>query len=447
MGPRVFLYEHLIDRILNAGPDWPRIIVWGGPCLGKSVFLSRIQEEFAAAFDTGPPLLIARRTEDGRRRIRAWASEPKGMLLIDDLNHLWDPDVDDSLKSLPEDDTATWRIIAAAGSIDSIEERADLSGSPSLNTFHRERLDPWELSRQARGAVKDALELTCAELAQAGGGGELPAFLSAQENPMVVETWLQALLETTGGHPSLVEPAFEGFLRLVQTYPDLRPELLAEPRGDRRGWRTSIKLYLEDYVLDKGMIGVNKAIRSFKNTRKFPHLVQLATGGAQSSVIHEAVVRYALRDSGLAYISHETGRLVVACELIRQRILEMADETSIRAEAGQNNEVQRIQITVVESPSLPEVEGRLRYETEQGEVGEVAVSGGPWRILRCLAGRAGGPISVAELGKLTGLGTEAATRSAIQRLLQTLREKNLSGVVENIRGRGYQLGGRPVVVV
>ncbi len=443
---RVFLHDHLLEKILNAGPDWPRVLVWGGPGLGKTAFLECLRDELMGSSELGTPVLILRRAADARERIRAWTADPKGVLLIDDLDHLFNNEIEESLRSLPEENTGTWRIIATAGNIDAIEERADWSGSPSLNTFHRERLDPWERSWQARAAIKDALERTRGKLLQTSDPERLPSFILVPDSP-VSDAWLETILEVSGGHPALVDSAFEGFLNLVKNFPDLRPDLITEPLSDPRDWQTSIQGYLEDYVVDHGMVGINKAIRSFKkNKRKFSHLVRLATGGGQAAIIHDAVVRYSLRDSGLVYTSHETGRLVIASELIRQRILAIAEETTPRhRKTGRGHgEAQRIQIKVVASASLPEVRGKLCYETEQHEQGEVALSGGPWRILKCLA-EVDGPISVKDLGDGASLGTESATRSTIQRLLRVLRREGISDVLENVRGVGYRLGEEPVL--
>lgn len=464
-----FLYQELVERILSSARDWPRLMIFAGRGLGKSGFLEYLEMEYE---ELGIDIeWVDKKTEEPEDAIRTWASNPKGILLIDDLDRIFNRDVEKALHVLPEDADGTWRVIVTVcrlEEIDRMEETLSWWGSAILNTFHREALDPWEIPGQVSGAIKDALPLLRDVHQQAGHGWPLHPMLLGK-TPDLVEAWVDAILSTTEGHPALLHAAFNALARLLLRYPQMPPYQqrllnLPEDRAGLRQWQSDVRQYLmeEVYKSAEGMGVIQKAIYYYRrNGKDFDALVELA-GKEDGERIDDIRLRHSLRSSGLVYPHPGTGHLKVASTLARQKILEIAEtmasaasQTSTttptsattettkprRAPSSKAKKRETFRISLEPGPN-PDDGGTLRVHEPDG-FAPLEIRGSEWAVLRAIAEATGGETARVEAIRASAsLETEASVRSALQRLRDKLRKHGLGDLIETVRGKGFRLSRR-----
>ncbi len=437
--PEPFLYDGLLGTVGAADAQWRQLFVWSGRSLGKTTFLMRLHESVGnAQFPVclgASSQLIRGRSPSASDAILEWAERPHGLLLIDDLDLVPSEEVWTAVNALV-DEEGDWRLIASFHNPDSIEKASQRD--PGSRTLDLLRLDPWkgEWRNASREAIQRAAETNF------GPSGE------KQDAPDtdVIAFWQDTILDITGGHPALIGAACECFTRLVRSTADYSPPAersLLQPPGERlEQWRNAIRVYLEDFLVDKDLPIFTHTLRAVQQKPQlFTRLVRLARDQVE---IENPLVRKRLRDSGLVHSDHERGQLVVAGPLIRQWILHFAEDAPISPQGPEAGTLESVRIEVIGTSTY---DGLLHYETQSGKTQDIPVSGGPWRVLRCLSEAKGKPVSLLRLAEDATLGTEDATRSAIQRLQQLLKANGLLNVADNVRGKGYRLGSSPILAM
>lgn len=447
-----FLYQDLVDRILSAERDWPRLLIQAGRGLGKSSLIKHLGEELESLqIDVEE---VNRLTPDPEGVIANWATAPEGVLLIDDLDRLFNRSLEESLVSFGEEAEGEWRVIATACRLEDMEENRGLFGSTSINTFHLEKLDPWEFPGQAAGAIKDALPYLRA-LHQRYRPDHRPHPMLTSEAPDLAEAWVDVITSVTEGLPSLVGASFDALARLLFRHlelPSVDRGLLALPdtSSKLRLWKDSVRRYLADQIYDslEGMGVAQKAIYYFQqNSLDFEALVKLAQA-AQGLDIADTRLRRSLKRSGLVYRHPRTGRLKVAGALTCQRILEIAglkwEDPADRGISGRADPSQQLAARQTFRISLqpgnePDEGGKLIVHDPPG-LSSLDLKGSEWTVLRAISEVSGGDtVPVEAIRESTQLASAAAVRSALQRLRDKLRQHDLGDLIETVRGKGFRL--------
>src|SRR5207302_979310 len=108
-----FLYQGLVNEVLGS---LGLVLVHGGPWLGKTTFLYHIHYELK--HERSDVLLVRASEDNALINIKTWCENPRGILLIDDLDHVYDRETEKLFRNLPQ---AEWsgsnkfHIIATSG--------------------------------------------------------------------------------------------------------------------------------------------------------------------------------------------------------------------------------------------------------------------------------------------------------------------------------------------
>ena len=449
-----FLYETLVERVLGSESYRDRVLIWAGRCLGKSgvldVLESRLQTQSLETVTR-----VAGRTAVAVSEVANWATDPSGVLLIDDLDRAYDDEFEDVLSSLPEDSEGQWRVLATVCNLAEIEKRSGWSESPSINTFHREPLDPWESPAQASGAIKDAL----ARLRKEHQGTWTPAPMLTGKAPELILAWAESLVEVSDGHPALLRAAFDGLARLLARNPSLPSvdqRLLTLPTDEagQKRWHLEVREYLSDEIFSsaEGMGAISRAIKFYhRESPYFDSLVEVA-GTPEGLRIASVKVRQSLRSSGLVRRHPGSGNLRVVGEMVRERILEIARQAPDLDDEGQQTK-RRGRPKKRDSdprPKEPKTEYHFRVDRIDSESGELrifdppgfpkmTVRGKKWMLLQALDRAGSEPISIEGLRDATSPATDASVRSNLQRLRADLSRHGLGDLIETVHGKGFRL--------
>lgn len=374
---------------------------------------------------------------DAVERIATWAEDPRGILIIDDLDRIFDEKVEQALLSLPEDSEGRWQIIATVCRLENLVEKESWSGSPSVNTFHRIELNPWSSPRSVKAALKNGFDELRSDLEHRGNPVH-PALLG--QMPNLIEAWIRIMLEVSEGHPAILRAAFESLVLLLQkNFDDVDSEVekkILQDLSDTEEWESLVRQHIEDHVMHSkdGLTAIDNAIRYFKaNSRYFKDLFELSRE-ANGRKIEDPFLRQELIHSGLVYRDPFSGRLCVAGALTRRQIQRYGDSS----EPAISELESRPQVSYELRPIRGKVGGILELDHPEGKI-DLRFRGAPWAILVALDGHKGRWLSVAAIGELAALPTEAATRSALQRLNDRLKEKGLGDLISNKRGFGYKI--------
>ena len=452
-----FLYETLVERILGSESYRDKVLIWAGRSLGKTGVLDEIEDRLTNQSLEAVARIVGR-NDSAVDEIAAWADDPSGVLLLDDLDRAYEDQLEEVLSSLPQDAEGQWRILATVCKLDEVEQRSGWSKSPSINTFHREPLDPWVTQGQAAGAIKDAL----VRLRQEHPEGTTLAPLLTGQAPDLIEAWVQAILQVSDGHPALLRAAFDALGRLLALYPSLQTvdrRLLTLPTETEalRRWLKDLQEYLEYevYSSGEGMGAITQAIRFYRRESPFfAKLVEIAKDeeGAPTPSVR---VQQSLRSSGLVRRHPGTGRLKVVGELVRDRILELAEEVDEEEGKAQAKKHRRGRGRPPKSagerkPKKPPIDYDFRIDAIDSTSGELrtfdppgfpkmTIRGKKWMLLQALEGAGSEPISIEGLRDATSPATDASVRSNLQRLRADLSRHGLGDLIETVHGKGFRL--------
>ncbi len=240
-----FLYSSTVQDLMSPGP--PRYFVWTPLGLGAGTTLRRLRSGVDQAGGDAfyvSPLQGARRVEEGvkvfRERSAAaaagdGAAPPKNFLLIEAVNVDFEERCQ-PLADLTDDDFAHGRLVVSAPLPPAVElerdhhslGRADISHADDWSTFWGRyevlRLDPWRgrwrsrLRRTVRNALDSAFPPGVAP-ARGENSDVGPLTSDVEESPSKVvsrlDAWFIAVTQITGGHPTLLAPAFRELHRLL----------------------------------------------------------------------------------------------------------------------------------------------------------------------------------------------------------------------------------------
>ena len=240
-----FLYESMLEEVLNAGPIWPRILIWGGPGLGKSEFAQVLARE-ARKVSRLPVTLLVGKKEDTLNHLLDWTKAPAGLMIVDDFDRCWCKNLESAVKSLPEDNPETWRIVVTVSNPEELDEEVDIAGSHALTTFHRLRLDPWSDLEGVELALQDALR----EIFEQHIKPLLPPKSDRRAFKKILEHWHTATMAVSEGHPLLAGGSFLEFLRLVDQFRQFKPSLLKLKTQEAPPTQAEMENYLTAALMD-----------------------------------------------------------------------------------------------------------------------------------------------------------------------------------------------------
>jgi len=283
------------------------------------------------------------------------------------------------------------------------------------------RLDPWSYRWQERL-------------------GELVRIRLSKATSAYFESCRVSILELTGGHPALLIQCLHELNRLV-TGEELDPveqgfaQALGErPKLDPQQFGVLLERHLEDVLVQTGLQPLRLSIGNLRNAEgpdlrdAWQSLVALAQGVNE---FPPPKLREILLDEGLIYKSKESGAYVVPGRLVIREIL------SVSADGHH-----RPALMLAPNPEAPNVRGELVIRSGLKRE-TIELSESMWVLLTLFIDDPDRIFTPEELQKHTGLTSDAAVRSAIQRLIAKLRAGGLESVVENVYGKGYRKGSEP----
>lgn len=445
-----FLYSDDLDTILGSVRSLRKILVFGGPAMGKTALL----DEVRARCPGGCELVRGRRgDEQAIQRIVTWADDPprRGRdLLIDNLDLLFCQEVERAFRNLPDrTDDGLGRIVATSGTPQkwlarqgappAHPARARLNtlvhDSTALNAFHPIWLDPWGAGwrKAALLRVQGSLQKVAEEF-----GGSLAEL---GERPSR-RTFAEMLVRVSDGHPALLGAGFLWLIRHLERRAWRRGG--AAGRGASAGSEDSraadagsMEPILASALEESQLETIGRAVDwvAAQSTEGLAELLDLAATGDRTSPPAE---RALLCKSGLVR-GEEPGSWVIAGPVVRRCILRRDERMpGPSAAVAVPRAVPRGEVAVRLDPDLraPDLRGRLSW-VASGQARELALTGAPWTILRVLEQAGGELVQVERIREQTGQESDKAVRSAIQRLTNDLRLRDLDGLIVNVRRKGY----------
>ena len=490
-----FLYNELLDQVLT-DPALNRVLLYGGRGLGKTTLLRRAQRRLipGAPMSSMPPddlpkaTWIDKTTKNAQERIVAWCEKPKGTLLVDDFASLFTAKIDDAILDLEDVNDAEFRLLAMslnpprileAGVIDEKRRSGAIQSSAwddsrAIPTFISFRLDPWQ------GDWRQRLETT--HLAALGRLGKFignsangsPPDRANDKLPMpstrVLKLWVEVVREVTGGHPILVDGAFDLFTGLVlnELISDgwLQPKDAAIlPLRKRCRWaseltlpqiglgskpgretpsdvRREVRALVEDYLLDRQMVHLEHTMNFLRASKPdaFVALHSLATD-PDDTIIDDPRHRQVLLDSGLTYKNLATRRLTLPIGLIRTTLRSLALPGEAEPSVEETRQTQQSEVEVLSLTVTGEASGKagkVRLETTSG-LRTVPLRGRLWEVFDHLWKQQGQCVSAKGLMKPLGFLSVHSALDAIRRLRVVFEDVGAPGVVENVRAVGYRV--------
>ena len=458
-----FVYGEELETILGSVRSLRKILVFGGPALGKTALIEAVRERCAG----GCELVRGRRDDPSIiDRIVGWADDPSRRgrdLLIDNLDHVFSVEVERAFRNLPDrSDDGLGRIIATSGTPHKWLEtqgapppdpgRARLNtlvhDSTALNAFHHLWLDPWGPGwrKACTLRVQSALNRKLGEF-----DGTLQELTTREGR----RTFAELLVRVSDGHPALLGA---GFAWLIQ-------------RLERRAWRRSqgvgagesldadlpataapaaLESLLQETLVESQLETVGRAVDwiAAQSARAMGELLDLAADHDRARLAERAL----LTRSGIVR-RRSSGAWGVAGPVIRECVLrrhermpgpdappaEPAASVSSATAAG-------VAVKLEPDPRVPDARGRVVW-TAGGRERELGLTGASWAILLALRDAGGELVQVPEIQRRTGQESVKAVRSALQRLMNDLKHSGLDDLVVNVRRKGYlfDAGSRPSV--
>ncbi|MFH1465126.1 MAG: hypothetical protein ABIO70_12140 [Pseudomonadota bacterium] len=472
-----FLYEDLVHLILE-DRGLTRLLLYAGRGVGKTVVLRRIQRSLlrlpGAIVD--PPddspgvRWVEGRSTQGKQVVLDWCKDPRGALLVDDFDHLFDKDVDDALMSISDRNQGEYRMVFGSRKpppvLDAkVVEQKHKAGeivpwddSRALPTFTFRRLDPWadDWRRVLRSEHLEAADRLREELEGLLRSQEaVPRFATRAE----VLLWAGVCADVTGGHPCLVDGAFDLFVAL--TLNGLVRGGWLEPEAARRHplretcrWerslslediergtagageeqrRGSVRALIEDYLATRGMVYLKSTMADLQATdpKAFSRLVDLAVAGKEVAV-EDSELRERLLDSGLVCQNPVTRALSVPEGLVGTALKGMGGkDLPAPAPAPVPTPRPPVQVTgLAVQEGATRQAGVVLVSTPTGTL-EVSLNGRPWEVFDYLWQRRDRWVPQEELMEPLGIPTEGSARNAIARLKEAFKEVGVEDVIDN----------------
>ncbi len=490
-----FLYDNLLDRIIAGTGSRSRWHLYGGRGLGKTVLLRRLQAQLVPSrrFRTATPpdrtnevTWVDARTERPRSVIQAWCKAPKGMLIADDFDLYLDLNIDDRVRELIMSPGHGARIVVTTRERPEQLERRVMAErlrnpsttarggdeSPCFATFYRERLNPWLGDHRAalRSAHHNAFGSLRRTLSWLVDDEARPASRKLPGED-ALRPWVEVVGKVTGGHPALVDAAFDLLLvhwlewlmaqgklhdedlgdhHLAQ-YATQRPRtghalfvgMFEHPREQGEHAQERLGVLLADYLGDQAMPTLERAMWRLRESHPDVFMkMQFMAEEPGTSAITDQHERRMILASGLAYKDDE-GRLYVPEGLIASSFSTMDPPTMEGTEAtsrgvGEPTGTGRVLGVTVEASG--EQRGALVVRTTTGP-DRVELHGRPWQVLWFLYQNRDEVHAVPAIRKAVGFPQDGAVRFAISKLREHLRKAGYDGVPENVSKKGYRFGG------
>ncbi|MBI4541210.1 MAG: helix-turn-helix domain-containing protein [Gemmatimonadetes bacterium] len=443
-----FLWPALLELKTNITQKGLRaILVMGGRRLGKSTLLRALYDVRDHVFPAGSETVLVRGS--GRelplvkldQRLGAMESgfpTASSTVLMDDIDRLLAADGGQE----PHAELAVARLLQSALSPDS---RSVLILSATR-----------EPTRPVTGLLSDVFNLPCVTLspwdnADEAIRAELRREFQETEDvgprvsvwgvwlpvgPRLLDTWAEAVVRVTGGHPALAGPACLALrslvLQSVMSVEAPRTAAGSEVKPQELGAR--VCAYLGD-TLRRRHLGHARRIAKLREgtddaRMAYDCLVELAyRGGRLGDFDPPPSVQKVLEEEGLAYRDPRTGDYVLPGSLLRDAVIAGTEPAP---------DVPPGEIEIRPDPQYPRKKGTIRYRV-RGETKVLEIGGTSWPLLSALCEAQGEVLSIDGLGSLLHVKTEKGIRSAVGRLMAQLRKHSLEFLVENVWGKGYRI--------
>lgn len=389
-------------------------------------------DELAATASMDPPYIRGRDRVAARAAIRDLnaAKSITGCLLIDDLDRLLQvrhaaeaEEVQEIIQGLePLFRRDELRILFSS----TLPQDEIAAPSPRLSDSIREAtplvFDPWRLDWP--GILGSAIDtILHASGASAVRLWDVPVPFDASLKAL----WVRATLYLSAGHPVLVDAALEA----LSEFSSHESGGQSRPRPVHSTEQMVLAL-LDDHLARAGFGRIRRRITALKTScdllerSAFAELARLARSPAQSErlPVREAQI---LERAGLVIRDPLSRQSSVPGAMIRR---EMTDDLRPSDD--------RREITILPDSHTPLDRGSLVVWTEIEPV-EVALTGRPWQVARHLFDNRGELVSLQQLEHQLAAPGLPATRLAIQRLSDRLKEHGVGALLENKRGKGYRL--------
>ena len=344
-----FFYRSLLDRLKQTRDFMPRILLVGGPGLGKTTVLNAFRSEI----------------------------EHDDSIVVDDLDRHLEKYLEEFPSSLKAGSDQA--VLASAREPRSLLAAGD-EGAGLLRSFEVISLDP----RAGSVHPEEVMEQVHERFLEERLGGESPVEAEA------VEVWRQAIAAISEGHPSLLGAGSDLLLRLWAFFPD---SVDAQEREllERIPLQEEVEEYLE-HALENVAASVIGPVLEGLERRGEPRIIEqlkvLASGEEWEG---EASDRRLLLATGLVS-SLKGGRLRPTCRLFRNAIqghrLTRDEYATRRASYLEKSSVRREVACGFEDTGFDE--GFLCLHGEPDFLHKVHLSGGAWRLIRRLAKEQGG---------------------------------------------------------
>jgi hypothetical protein len=443
-----FFYHELASELLPVTPSSSRrCLICSGRGLGKTELLEHLKQRLEGEESKKVCYFCACRQQplEEMDKLRALSDSLKDLkcsepsLLIDNLDYLLDylwSQYDENmfrdmlriiqkvLQSFPQEGNIYLSTTAPLGQL--IERRFDTEDVARawtnvwlvpLQQFEVQEVNPWQGSWSVR--IDSFIHQAFRQLTDSW-------------SPLEKE-WKKATVTVTGGHPTLVCAAMKLLDNLLSKFmtdkiselSEFEQSLVAVKRGTVESNSTD---RIVNYLLDKLshtklpiLLQVLQDLKGF-DEKIYRELVALTNGTLPSRDLSSRS-RTTLLYHGLAHPDEKTGEYIVTGELLRQELMRYSDNRVLSL-SSQETDSQSGKILCQSGLSTQELE----------------LSGVTWLIWRTLVHEKDKLWSVTEIAQHTGLKTDTAVRSALQRLGRLLEEKNIR-VLENVRGKGYRIKG------
>ncbi len=442
-----FFYHDFARELLPVPPSSKRCLICSGRGLGKTELLEHLRQKLEAEESVGKCFFCACRqhpleeietlntlSDPSKKSIEA-----KPSLLIDNLDYLLDylwsqydeetfrnklRTIQNVLQSFPQEgniyistSTPLIQLVGRQFETEEVKKAWKDVWSIPLQQFEVQEVNPW------RGVWPARIESFIQQ-----------AFGQLTESPTSLEKeWKKATVMVTGGHPTLVGATMKLLNQLLSKFitgkiselSEFEQSLIMVKKGLVEANATD---RIVNYLLDKLshtklpiLLQVLQDLKGF-DERIYQELIALTNGNLSPKDLSSRS-RTTLLYHGLAHPDEKTGEYVVTGELLRQELMRYSDN----------------RVLSLSSQELDSQSGKVLCQSGLS-VQELELSGVLWLIWKTLIHEKDKLWSVSEIAIQTGLKTDTAVRSALQRLGRLLEERNVR-VLENVRGKGYRIKG------
>ncbi len=442
-----FLYQHRLNDLI-ALPE--KTIIQAGPGMGKSVFIEKLLE--ALNRDGVKTLFIKgsiRNKQEDIKEIIQWcrAEDNKGILLIDNLDHIYDSKLEIEFRNL---NSADERIVIATSCTPT---RAHFLGSelPGLNeSFHTKNptrlnttmigslglssfaslwLSPWDglWENKIPIIIQSVLDYHARSIATKPDKVQALKILNKEKLSIG-----QHILQISGGHPILLHRTINTFIR----------KLLSE------GTEVATNEYAK--YIDTVFSALIPTIIENCSPRIFTELdwaesilpieVYRTTlkEVIQGDPPHHVNGIRVLRQAGI--LNKKNEKIGFVCKIIREVTV---DRLSMLNESDQLPLVSKKETShghpkITLQPKTPDsYAGDIIYHIPNQSSKVVTLSPTEWEIIVYLEKNEGSIVTVNELIEILKPNSGPSIRSALQRLTGKLTHANIKNLVTNIPRKGY----------